>query len=249
MASDQFKHFEGRDALSHVAESQVDGKLCSSEEHGAEPPGMFAAFADSLRETVLCLFLIGILFFVMGIPHEVGHKGLIAFSLGWVFWKASRSSWLAWSRLERLHRVLEQEKYEIEHHRDQEREELVALYGAKGFQGKLLDEVVDVLMADGDRLLRVMVEEEMGYRLECYEHPLRMGVGAFLGALCATIFGTIAFAWGFYPFACASLALAGFGAFLIARSEKNRLVAAVLWVVGMVVVTASLVYFGFELLV
>ncbi len=89
-----------------------------------------------------------------------------------------RSAWLGWSRLERLHRILAQEKWEIEHNREQEREELGVLYAAKGFEGKLLEDVLDVLMADGDRLLKVMVEEELGLTLESQVHPLKQGLGA-----------------------------------------------------------------------
>src|SRR5262249_53556095 len=105
----------------------------------------------------------------------------------WLIWKTGRSAWLGWSRIERLHRVVEQEKWEIEHHRQQEREELKALYATKGFEGKLLEDVLDVLMADGDRLLRVMVEEELGLTLESHEHPLKQAVGAGLGVLFSSI--------------------------------------------------------------
>ena len=93
---------------------------------------------------------------------------------------------LGWARLERLHRIVEEERYEIENHRQQEREELKELYRAKGFQGKLLDEVVDVLMADGERLLKVMVEEELGLSLQSQEHPLKQGAGSALGAFVAS---------------------------------------------------------------
>ena len=32
-------------------------------------------------------------------------------------------------------------------------------------------------MADGDRLLRVMLEEELGFSLEVYDHPLKQALG------------------------------------------------------------------------
>ena len=43
-------------------------------------------------------------------------------------------------------------------------------------------------MADGERLLKVMVEEELGLSLESQEHPLKQGAGAALGALVASVF-------------------------------------------------------------
>src|SRR6185295_12766345 len=79
--------------------------------------------------------------------------------------------------------VLEQERWEIEHHRQQERDELKELYRAKGFEGKLLEDVLDVLMADDDRLLKVMLEEEMGLQLAQLDHPMKQGLGAAFGAL------------------------------------------------------------------
>ena len=93
------------------------------------------------------------------------------FSIGWLFWKLGRSSLLGWARLERLHRLIQQEQWEIEHHRAQEKEELTAMYHQKGLTGKLLEQVIEVLMADDNRLLRVMLEEELGLTLETYEHP------------------------------------------------------------------------------
>jgi len=172
-------HFKGKDAIHHIAEVQADGVVTSSEIHGAETPGFLFSFTDAARDTAIAITLLSLLFHSF-IP-------LIAFSGGWLFWKVGRSCWLSWARLERLHRVMDQERYEIEVHREQEKEELKALYAAKGFQGKLLDDVIDVLMADGDRLLRVMLEEELGFRLEENEHPLMQGLGAGLGALAASI--------------------------------------------------------------
>ncbi len=42
---------------------------------------------------------------------------LLIFSAGWVVWKTARSALLGWARIERLHRVIEEERWEIEHHR------------------------------------------------------------------------------------------------------------------------------------
>src|SRR5262249_44443752 len=135
--------------------------------------------ADAARETCLALALL----WLFGLHWAA----LLIFSGAWLIWKTGRSAWLGWSRIERLHRIVAQEKWEIEHHRQQEREELGALYAAKGFEGKLLEDVLDVLMADNDRLLRVMVEEELGLSLHSQEHPLKQATGAFLGVLAGSI--------------------------------------------------------------
>ena len=181
-------HFKGKGPLAHVIEAQKEGLVDQSEIHGAEPSGARSGFADSLRETALFLgFLWEMLLFLKVEPNKFALILLVP-ALGWIIWKGGRGMLLAWARLERLHRIVEEERYEIENHRQQEREELKELYRSKGFQGTLLDEVVDVLMADGERLLKVMVEEELGLSLESQEHPLKQGAGAALGATLASLF-------------------------------------------------------------
>jgi vacuolar iron transporter family protein len=164
--------------------------------------------------------------------------------LGLVFWKTGRSAWLGWFRLERLHRIVAQEQWEIEHHRQQEREELKALYAAKGFEGKLLEDVLDVLMADGDRLLRVMVEEELGLTLESHEHPLKQGLGAFIGSFLAALICSLCFflypAWGLVIGAALVLAI---GSAIAAKRERNRIIPAIVWNIGIGAVSFGFVYF------
>ena len=79
------------------------------------------------------------------------------------------------------------------------------------FSGKLLDEVIDVLMADDNRLLQVMLEEELGLSLETYEHPLKQAAGAFFGVIgAATLLGLGLFLFshgGVFIFAALIIAL------------------------------------------
>lgn len=231
-------HFKGKDAVGHVAEAQAQGIISAAEIHGTEIPGHLSAAADAARETALLLVLLSFL----------THNGLILalFAGAWLIWKTGRSGWLAWSRIERLHRVVAQERWEIEHHRQQEREELGALYAAKGFEGKLLEDVLDVLMADGDRLLRVMVEEELGLSLETYEHPLKQALGAATGCFFAALICLISF-W-FLPFGLylgAILAIGGAAA-LAAYFERNQLIPAIVWNLGLATLSAGFLYFMLE---
>lgn len=227
------KHFDDKDAKTHVLEKRLEGM---KEVHGTELPGHFASFTDTLRETSLFLLILSM--FVSNFLW------LIVAALGWTIWRMGRSGWLGWSRLERLHRIIEQEKFEIEHHRPQEREELKALYQQKGFHGKLLEDVVDVLMADQDRLLKVMLEEELGLSLEAYEHPLKQAFGAGLGALSACLLFFI----GFYFFGMfggfgASLVGIGLGAFLLAWYERNKIISAIVWNISFGILSFGLIYF------
>jgi vacuolar iron transporter family protein len=242
-------HFKGKSALQHIAEVQSTGITSSLEVHGAEAPGPVFAFIDAAREMILLLvsFLIILDFFELGLVEKV-HFG-IAFIGGWTFWKGARSAWLAWSRLARIHRIAAEEQEEINKNRPQEREELIALYGAKGFQGPLLEKVVDVLMADQERLLRVMLQEEMGYRLEESMHPLVQGMWAGLGALSGLI---ILLGACFLPLdllivlALISVGLLGTW---FAWREKNRKIPAFFWSLVSSAIVCIFVYTIMEILI
>lgn len=239
-------HFRGKDALKHIVEVQADG-LIASEIHGAETPGSLLAGFDSARETafilVLQVFLFSGFIGAFSLTNSEILLLMIGLSAGLFLWKIGRSSWLAWARLERLHRVAFEEQREIQANRPQEREELRALYRAKGFQGKLLEDVVDVLMADSDRLLRVMLQEEMGFRLEENEHPLIQGLGAGLGVLSAAVFaiGSYYF-FGVFGLCLGVAVLFALASSLSAYMEKNRATPAVIWNIAIAVfaLTSSL---------
>lgn len=226
------KHFDDKDARTHVLEKRIEGM---KEVHGTELPGHFASFTDSLKETSLFLLIFSL--FITQIFY------LLLAALGWLLWRMGRSARLGWARLERLHRLIEQEKFEIEHHRPQERDELLALYREKGFHGKLLDDVVDVLMADEDRLLKVMLEEEMGLTLEAYEHPLKQALGSGLGVILASlIFLPIFYFFPLFGGILAGLFGIALGAFLNALSERNKIVPAIVWNVSFGVLAFGLIY-------
>lgn len=246
-AQESPSHFKGKDAIGHVAEARAQGIIAATEVHGTEIPGHLSAAADASRETAIVLCLLWAILIHTQLPFPSVFLILVIFSLGWLIWKMGRSAWLGWFRLERLHRVLEQERWEIEHHRQQERDELRVLYAAKGFEGKLLEDVLDVLMADNDRLLRVMIEEELGLSLESQVHPLKQGIGAGLGILLSSLLSFFIF-W-IWPYqgiligACLVLSLA---AALSAYHARNRLVPAVIWNLGLGALSFGFVYFLLE---
>lgn len=234
-------HFQGKDALGHVVEAQARAVIASAEVHGVEVPGHLSAGADAARETAVLIPMLW-----AGLSHfqpTVILPSLIIFSLGWLTWKAGRAAWLSWARLERLHRITAEERWEIEHHRGQERVELRELYRAKGFQGKLLEDVLDVLMADNDRLLRVMVEEELGLSLNVHEHPLKQGLGAAIGVAIASlcILGAYWIEPSYGVFGAGALVIA-VAAGLSAYSEKNKVIPAVIWNLGLGGLAFSVVY-------
>lgn len=233
-------HFKGKGALEHVVEARKAGIVTGAEIHGTEISGPPSAAADACKETAIFLALLFLL--LQSSPNLLHLLASAAFS--WLLWKGGRSAWLGWARLERLHRMVQEERWEIEHHRTQEREELKELYRARGLEGKLLDDVIDVLMADGDRLLRVMVEDELCLTLENQEHPLKQALGAVLGCMIASfvmlplisLFGLIGAGTGL-------ALLLGVSGWVSARFSKNRRIPAVLWHLGIGGLAFGTLYF------
>ena len=72
----------------------------------------------------------------------------------------------------RKHRQIEQQ--EVERFPEAEKEEVRAIYRAKGFTGSLLDQVVDVITSDKDRWVNDMMKEELGM-MEVDKSPVYIG--------------------------------------------------------------------------
>jgi hypothetical protein len=242
-------HFQGKDALEHVFEARRKGRAASSEIHGAELPGHYSSAADSAKETALVFLVLWALFTELQLAAAQVNAILLVFSCGWLIWKVGRSALLGWSRLERLHRLIEEERWEIEHHRSQEKEELRAFYEAKGLSGRLLDEVIDVLMADDNRLLQVMLEEELGLNLEAMEHPLKQAAGACIGVIGSAFI--LSFGLFFLPIwgtaFCAALIIA-LAAGTTAQLEKNPPLPSIVWNLAVALLAAGAAYFIGQLL-
>lgn len=169
------KHFKGKTVPEHLKEARKKGAILKAEMHGSETPSHVIAATEAMKGIAIVLLL--------GWLLHLSFSILVLLSFGLILFQAARSALNGWSRMERLHRVIEEERWEITHHRQQERQELSEIYQAKGFSGALLEEVIDCLMADDNRLLQIMLEEELGLSLEQYEHPLKQSFFALLGAL------------------------------------------------------------------
>ncbi len=235
------EHFEGKNAYEHILQKKSE---IASEIHGEELPGHYGAFLDAMRDVSILLIVFCTVAFACGISLKQTMFILVLLTLAWAVWKTIRSSWFSWSLLERLHRVLQEERYEIEHHREQEKEELTALYASKGFQGELLEEVIHVLMADDERLLKVMMEEEMGLNLEHYEHPLKIGMGAALGSLTAgalLILGQ--WLWPYFGLIALAIIIKSSAGIIMAKLQKNDKLSALIWNFGAAIVMVGVSYF------
>ncbi len=68
---------------------------------------------------------------------------------------------------------------EVAHKPEEERAEVREIYRQKGFEGALLEQVVDTLTADPDRWVDVMMKEELGM-MESGRSPFRIGAVTYL---------------------------------------------------------------------
>lgn len=71
------------------------------------------------------------------------------------------------------------EYWEVDNLPEKEREEIREIYEAKGFEGPLLEQVVDVITADRDRWVDVMMKEELNMT-ENDKSPFAMGAVTFI---------------------------------------------------------------------
>ena len=233
-------HFEGKDPLEHVIEARRKGKIAASEIHGEELSGHYSAAGTAAKETAIIILIL----LALTDKNAISPYLLLSFLFGWLIWRTGSSAILGWRRLERLHRLIEEERWEIEHHRPQEREELTALYAAKGFSGKQLEEVIDVLMADDNRLLQIMLEEELGLSLEAFEHPLKQAVGAAVGVTFAsTILMVGLFILPYWGALLCGLLVIGIASGITAHLEKNHRLAAIVWNIAAAMLAGSCAYF------
>lgn len=232
-------HFEGQSAVEHLKKARLKGFMASREVHGAELSGFFSSFTDALKESSVILILLSLL-----VQEEKAFLVFIVFALAFTLWKAGRSAFLGWSRIERLHRLIEEERYEIQHHRQQEKEELREIYKAKGLSDKLVNDVVDSLMSDDNRLLQVMLEEELGLTLETYEHPLSQALGAFLGVVLSSLIFILSYLLiPGYSYLLLPALLIVFASAFYAKKEKNNVLSAIVWSLAISFLSIAFGYF------
>ena len=67
------------------------------------------------------------------------------------------------------------EYWEVENIPDKERQEIVEIYQAKGFEGELLEKVVDVIVSDRDRWVNEMMKDELNM-MEDSKSPFKIGL-------------------------------------------------------------------------
>ena len=242
-------HFKGRPVLDHLKEARVKGHIASKESHGIESQGHLIGGADAAREAALLALLLSIVASSLKIGRASTYLLLCLVLAGFFFWKVGRSASLGWARLERVNKLIADEKNEIETNREEEKSELTAMYEAKGFNDPLLSQVIDVLMADDNKLLGIMLEEELGVSLESYEHPLKQAFGTAIG-----LFLTYTFLFGashlspIYGILIAAPFTILIASAFMAKIEKIRALHAAIWNIAIAFLASATTYFLTNLL-
>lgn len=236
-------HYSGKDALGHLLDARAKGYSAGSEPHGIESSGIWHAFCDSAKMTgMISLFiLLSGHFHPLGLPHM---SSLLGLAVAWALWMGGRSSWLAFTRIDRLLRAIAEEKHEVDNNRAMEKQELKEIYALKGFEGKLLDDVVAVLASDNNRLLEVMLDEELGIKKQCQDHPLLQGFSAFAASLSMGLLSV----WLYYTCGLWGLIFPAIG-YVAAAIGSARLsgvdaLKSAVWQVAIAVVSSITLYFA-----
>src|SRR5262249_53056657 len=136
--------------------------------------GLVASFA--VTSGVAGAFTAGKVVAMAGIAEMLGG----AVSMGLAAFISARS------QMEFYHSEIQRERDEIRRWPEREREEIRAIYRAKGFAGDLLDRIVSHITADPERWRDVMMREELGMTTESFDPPVRsaltVGLSYLVGA-------------------------------------------------------------------
>ena len=98
------------------------------------------------------------------------------------------------------HRAIEY--WEIENMPEMEVEEIREIYRNKGFEGELLEQVVEVITADRDRWVDVMMKEELGM-MKDERSPITIGGVTYASFIMVGLIPLLVYTWDFlagYPY-------------------------------------------------
>jgi len=182
--TDQSHDREGAnsDAADHVAEARQRARqVLAGESHIGAVDDWRRALV-SARDALIFIWLAWVALHGFGDPPFTGWM-LVALAVALALLLGISTARSTHAQVQYYAAELDRERGEIRTNFEHEREEVRELYAAKGFRGPLLEQIVDTLCADDDRLLKVMMEEELGLSLYHVNHPLIVGLWNFAGAL------------------------------------------------------------------
>ena len=134
------------------------------------------------RDSVILVWVCWVTFLGFSLPEETG-AFLVILSIAIAMLMGISTGRSTYTQAQYYASELERERSEIRDNFAHECEEIRVLYQAKGFREPLLSQIVETLSADDDRLLKVMMEEELGLHMYHMNHPLAVGAWNFLASL------------------------------------------------------------------
>ena len=177
-------------SLDHVADHVSEARRRAREVLSCEPHlgdvDDWRQATVTARDGVVLLWLIWVAMRGFGAAEAAGPV-LVSAGLGISVYLGVASAVATRIRLRYLESELDRERREIRDHPESEREEVRALYAAKGFDDPLLTQNTDELCADDDRLMKVMMEEELGLFIQEVNHPLLVCLWNTAGAVIGTL--------------------------------------------------------------
>ncbi len=88
------------------------------------------------------------------------------------------------------------EYWEVENIPEAEKEEVREIYRQKGFEGDLLEQVVNVITSDKDRWVDVMMKDEL-YMMETNKSPFAMGAVTFVSFILVGLIPLVLYVWDY----------------------------------------------------
>jgi VIT1/CCC1 family predicted Fe2+/Mn2+ transporter len=97
---------------------------------------------------------------------------------------------------DQYHRYRHAEHLKLSEQPEQEREEVRAIFREKGFDGELLDQVVEVITAEGDRWVDTKMKEKLGMIKESRK-PLLIGMATYVSFVSIGLVPLVIYVWDF----------------------------------------------------
>jgi len=119
------------------------------------------------------------------------------------------------SEVDYIRRERRLEGWETVHAPDLERKEIEAIYQRKGFKGKELQRVVEVITGNKKVWVDTMMTEELGLPTEKSEHPVKNGVATFISFALAGLSPLLPYIFGIPDAFNVSIMVTGLTLFLV----------------------------------
>ncbi len=100
------------------------------------------------------------------------------------------------SERDNYHKHKQIEYWEVDNLPEKEREEVREIYEAKGFKGEMLEKVVDVITADRDRWVDVMMKEELEMAEES-RSPIIIGTVTYISFVLVGLIPLLIYVWDY----------------------------------------------------